>query len=183
MKVCEIYINRRGINTIEIPRQVEVVAGETLVLKFINLGHPTHVSISATNSQLYTPFIQQNLYVSDVAEYEIPIKVGPYAGVFEMEVVTGYGTKRASFKVFVAAKCEPPPQAPVKTEAPRRLAFSFDLPTIFIATGIVLYIIWLLFRLDSVVEVVILPVDAFNPIGFIMVLAGALLAWCSRRSL
>ncbi len=181
MKVCEIYINRRGINTIEVPRQVEVVAGEQLVLKFINLGHPTHVSISATNSQLYTPFIQQNLYVSDMAEYEIPIKDGPFAGVFDMEVVTGYGTKRAGFKVYVAAKCEPPPQAPVKAETPKRFAFSVDLPTGFITIGIVLYALWVLFRLGSLGESMIL-MDLLNPTGFLLVLAGALLAWYSRRS-
>jgi hypothetical protein len=176
MVVVEIYINRRGINTIEVPRQVEVVSGDTLTLKFINMGHPTHVSISATNSQLYTSFIQENLYVGDVLEYQIPMKDGPYAGVFEMEVVTGYGTKKTGFKVFVTKKCEPPHQAPPK-EKEAFSPLSNRLALAIITLGILLYVFWIFTRMDS-----LLLTDLLNGAGFVLVLGGAGLAWYYRRS-
>jgi hypothetical protein len=175
MVEVEIYINRRGINTIEVPRQVEVVSGDTLPLKFINMGHPTHVSISATNSQLYTPFIQENLYVGDILEYPIPMRDGPYAGVFEMEVVTGYGTKKTGFKVFVTKKCEPPALAPSpakEAHPPLQL-----LPPIMLSLGVLVYISWILIRMNS-----LLSTDLVNGAGFVLVLGGASLAWYYRRS-
>lgn len=176
MVVIEIYINRRGINTIEVPRQVEVISGDTLTLKFINMGHPIHVSISATNSQLYTSFIQENLYVGDVQEYQIPIKEGPYAGVFDMEVVTGYGTKKTGFKVFVTKKCEPPLPAPAKGKEPATTP-TLLFPLVVMGLGILVYLSWIFMRMDS-----LLPTDFFNGIGFILVLGGASLAWFYRRS-
>ncbi len=175
MVEVEIYINRRGINTIEVPRQVEVVSGDTLTLKFINMGHPTHVSISATNSQLYTPFIQENLYVGDILEYPIPLRDGPYAGVFEMEVVTGYGTKKTGFKVFVTKKCEPPALAPAPAkEANLPLPL---LPLIMLSLGVLVYLSWILIRMDS-----LLFTDLVNGAGFVLVLGGASLAWYYRHS-
>jgi len=179
MQVVEINLNRRGINTIEVPRQVEVVAGDTLMLKFINMGHPTHVSISAINSQLYTSFIQENLYVTDLLEYEISIKDGPFAGVFDLEVVTGYGTKKTGFKVFVSKKCEPPPQPARKKEEPAPLAFPLSLPVGAIVLGIVLYLIWILIGVTS--SSLIIP-DLFGILGFLLVLGGATLTWYSRHS-
>lgn len=177
MVVCEIYINRRGINTMEVPRQVEVVAGDTLTLKFINMGHPTHVSISATNSQMYTPFIQENLYVSDVQEYDIPIKDGPYAGVFDLEVVTGYGTKKSTFKVFVTKKCEPPPKPAQPAVRSKSLILSINASLALLAVGIVLYIAWLLLRAKE-----FQIADVLNLLGFLLVLAGVSLTWWSHRS-
>ncbi|MDD1679266.1 MAG: hypothetical protein LUO93_08830 [Methanomicrobiales archaeon] len=177
MVVVEIYINRRGINTIEVPRQIEVVSGETLVLKFINRGgHPTHVSISATNSQLYTSFIQENLYVEDVLEYPIPMKEGPYAGVFDMEVVTGYGTKKTAFKVFVTKKCETPPEAPAKEKKERSKPGRL-LPLAVMGLGVLFYLSWVFIRMNSLFET-----DLVNGIGFILVLGGAALAWYYRGS-
>ena len=177
MEVIDIYINRRGINTIEVPRQVEVAAGSTLILRFINMGHPTHVSISATNSQLYTPFIQENLYVGDMMEFEIPIRDGPYAGVFDLEVVTGYGTKKTTFKVFVTKKCEPPlQQTPAMVEeSPFRFTFSF--PVVLTVLGVLVYLVWLFARMDS-----LFLNDLLNVLGFLLVLGGSLLAWYSHRS-
>lgn len=175
MVVVEMYINRRGINTLEVPRQVEIVSGDTLVLKLINMGRPTHVSISATNSQLFTSFIQENLYVDDVLEYPIPLKEGPYAGVFDMEVVTGYGTKKTGFKVFVTRKCEPPVQSPVKeTISPP----SYRVPLMSMILGTLLYVAWIFVRMDPLV-----PADLLNGVGFLLVLGGASLIWYYRRSL
>jgi hypothetical protein len=176
MVVIEIYLNRRGINTIEVPRQVEVVSGDTLTLKFINMGHPTHVSISATNSQLYTSFIQENLYVDDLLEYPIPLKDGPYAGVFDMEVVTGYGTKKTGFKVFVTKKCEPPLPAPVRSkESPASSGNRISL--VVLGLALVLYLVWIYLKGDS-----LLPIDVINGAGFVLALGGASLAWFYRRS-
>lgn len=180
MTVCEIYINRRGINTIEVPKEVEVTAGDKLILKFINLGHPTHLSLSAMNSQQYTPFIQENLYITDILDYEIPIKDGPYAGVFDMEIITGYGTKKAIFKVNVIKKCEP--ELPKKEKQEVKKGFSFQenatlIPSTLLIIGLLFYIVWLSLR-SSIMDS---PVDALNIGGFIAILAAAFLTWYYRR--
>lgn len=175
MVICEIYINRRGINTMEVPRQVEVVAGDTLTLKFINMGHPTHVSVSATNSQMYTSFIQENLYVSDMQEYEIPIKDGPYAGVFDLEVVTGYGTKKATFKVFVTKKSEPPPKPAQPAVRSKSLILTINTSLVLLAVGIILYVAWLLIGEFEFI-------DILNLLGFLLILTGVSLTWSSHRS-
>ncbi len=180
MAAYEIHINRRGINSIEIPRQVEVQAGEELLLRFVNHGHPTHVSISALNQQLFTDFIQENLYVADELLYPIPIREGPYTGVFDMEVVTGYGTKRGGFKIFVTKKQEAPEKPEKKTEPERPSLLSLITPSLSIwlapAIGLVLLILWLLFRGS---ELGLL--DGMVIIAFFLVLAGILLAWSHRR--
>lgn len=179
MSVHEIFINRRGINSIELPRQVEVSAGGELLLRFVNKGHPTHVSISALNQQLYTDFIQENLYVPDELIYSIPIRDGPYTGVFDIEVVTGYGTKRGALKVFVTKKPEPAPEPQKKPETARTPLLSHLNLTmvqwLMLALGILLFLIWILLRPD------ISMVDTLLIIAFLLVVAGVLVAWFSRR--
>jgi len=179
MTVCEIYINRRGINTIEVPKEVEVTAGDKLILKFINLGHPTHLSISAVNSHQYTSFIQENLYISDVLDYEIPIKDGPYAGVFDMEIITGYSTKKAVLKVNVMQKCEPELPKIAKSEVKKGFSLQESpilVPGSLFVVGLLLYIMWLSLRSSAIK----FPVDALNIAGFIAVLVAVPLAWYYR---
>ncbi|MDH7593287.1 MAG: hypothetical protein QHG99_02890 [Methanomicrobiales archaeon] len=181
MSVHDIFVNRRGINSIELPRQVEMNAGGELLLRFVNKGHPTHISISALNQQLYTDFIQENLYVADEMVYSIPIKDGPYSGVFDIEVVTGYGTKRAALKVFVTKKPEPAPESQKKPEEARTPLLSHMnlamVQWLMLAFGILVFLIWILLRSDIFLSIV----DALLIIAFVLVVAGVFVAWFSQR--
>jgi hypothetical protein len=108
MAGCEIHLNRRGINTIELPAQAGVEAGKSLVLSFNNHGHPLHVSLSAMNPARFTAFTHENLFIQGETEYAIPVFADAEEGAFTLEVVTGYGRTRAGMKVFVR---KPAPEA------------------------------------------------------------------------
>lgn len=102
MDNVEIHLNRRGINSIETPPpQIEIEAGDILVLQFINHGAPLHITLQSPNSQMFTAFYHENTYVRETAELKIPIYEDAYAGFFDIEVITGYGARKANFRVFV----------------------------------------------------------------------------------
>ncbi|MDD1664213.1 MAG: hypothetical protein LUQ32_02555 [Methanomicrobiales archaeon] len=101
MAAYEIHLNRRAINSIELPAQVQADAGKTLVLSFNNHGHPLHVSLSAVNAARFTPFVHENLFVQGQTEFEIPMYEDAKEGTFSLEVVTGYGRTSCEMKVLV----------------------------------------------------------------------------------
>lgn len=101
MGTCEIHLNRRGINSIELPPQVQAEAGKNLVLSFNNHGHPLHVSLSAVNSARFTSFTHENLFIQGETEFPIPIYEDAGEGAFALDVVTGYGRTKAEMKVLV----------------------------------------------------------------------------------
>ena len=86
----EIHLNRRGINSIEVPEEVETAPGSDLTLHIINHGSPLHITLASTNSSIFTDFFHENLYVVGDAEFTIPIREGAYPGVFSVEVISGY---------------------------------------------------------------------------------------------
>ena len=101
MSACEIHLNRKAINSIELPAQVQAEAGKTLVLSFNNHGHPLHVSLSAMNPARFTSFTHENLFIQGQTEFEIPIFEDAEEGAFSIEVVTGYGRTKGEMKVIV----------------------------------------------------------------------------------
>jgi hypothetical protein len=101
MDACEIHLNRKAINSVELPAQAQAEAGKSLVLSFNNHGHPLHVSLSAMNSARFTSFTHENLFIQGETEYEIPILEGAADGAFTLEVVTGYGRTKGEMKVLV----------------------------------------------------------------------------------
>jgi len=101
MAACEIHLNRKAINSIELPAQAQAEAGKSLVLSFNNHGHPLHVSLSAMNPARFTSFTHENLFVQGETEFEIPIFGDAEEGAFTLEVVTGYGRTRGEMKVLV----------------------------------------------------------------------------------
>ncbi len=101
MGACEIHLNRKAINSIELPAQVQAEAGKSLVLSFNNHGHPLHVSLSAMNPARFTSFTHENLFIQGQTEYEIPIFEDAAEGAFSIEVVTGYGRTKCEMKVIV----------------------------------------------------------------------------------
>ena len=54
----EIYLNRTGINSIDIPREkILAEPGAGLVLKFLNRGAPIHITITSANASIFTPMV------------------------------------------------------------------------------------------------------------------------------
>ena len=62
----DIFLNRSGINSIDLPRgKIQAVTGNNLRVKFVNRGAPIHITISSANGSMYTDFFHENLYVVD----------------------------------------------------------------------------------------------------------------------
>ncbi|RXE56828.1 hypothetical protein ABH15_01330 [Methanoculleus taiwanensis] len=171
----EIHLNRRGINSIEVHPEVAVTAGSDLALEMINHGAPLHLTLSSQNSGMFTDFFHANLYVADREAFIIPIRPDSYPGFFDVAIITGYGAKRAAFRVVVhqvpPEVPEEPEELPPHPQAPAR-RIGVALPAGFlVAAGLVLYGLWLAFRLDM-----------YNYTAFLALLAGVLMLWFSRRS-
>ena len=101
MAAAEIHLNRKAINSIELPVQVQAEAGKSLVLSFNNHGHPLHVSLSALNPARFTAFTHENLFIQGETEFPIPIFEDAEEGAFTLEIVTGYGRTKGEMKVIV----------------------------------------------------------------------------------
>lgn len=97
----QIRLNRRGINSIEMPESADVEVGESLVLKIINHGAPLHLTVSAINAKRFTHFIHENLYLDDKLAVRIPILSMAPTGSFYIEIITGYGTVKEQITVNV----------------------------------------------------------------------------------
>ncbi|MBN1194009.1 MAG: hypothetical protein JXA08_01465 [Methanomicrobiaceae archaeon] len=170
--MCEIHLNRRGINSIETPPQVEVEAGGSLLVRFINDGSPVHVTLTSSNAGMFTNFYHENLYVRDILEFRIPTREDAYAGFFDIEIITGYGTKRSQCRVLVkkySEKVQPAPDSePVRIPV-QRASFPWLL-LILVAIGIIAYAGWI-----TTGEMLL------SHITFIVLLTGVYFAWYSRR--
>lgn len=171
---AEVHINRRGINSIEVPAQVEIAAGESLFLDIVNHGPPVHLTLSSDNSAPFTDFFHENLYLGDQQEFRIPVYDNAFEGSFDLAVITGYGMHRGTTRVLVdrfIKKVEPVPEAPpaeMHSPEPRR-AFPVLVVLLLLAAAIV-YGAWLIERTD------ILNYAAFTALS-----SAVLAAWLSRR--
>lgn len=175
--MSEIHLNRRGINAIEVPEEVEAAAGSDLVLRIVNHGSPLHITLASSNSSPFTGFFHENLYVDESEEFRIPIRENAYPGLFNVEVIAGYGARKAQFRVVVRERAAPEPgpaePAPGGTAVP---ALSLPpLPPVAVlapvAAGVVLYGLWLAVR-----------VDLLNAAAFAALLIGVILTWLRQRS-
>jgi hypothetical protein len=167
MVACEIHLNKRGINSVELPAQVQVEAGKNLVLSFNNHGHPLHVSLSAVNAVKFTSFVHENLFVQGQTEYEIPVFEDAKDGAFSLEVVTGYGRTKAEMKVLV----QRPPPAKVeekKEEKPAGMQLPWNLVGP-VALGLILYAMSFLPDLGILKD-----------LAFFILLAGLLIPWLQQ---
>jgi len=97
-------LNKRQINSIEVPKNAEVFVGEELVLKLKNHGSPLHVTISTVNARRYTLFLHENIYLKEDMEFKIPILSTAPTGSFQVDIITGYGIVKEFFKVTVRDK-------------------------------------------------------------------------------
>ena len=174
--MSEIHLNRRGINFIEVPEEVEATPGSDLTLHIINHGSPLHITLASTNSSLFTDFFHENLYVVGDAEFTITIREGAYPGVFSVEVISGYGARRAEFRVVVRERAAPEPEpVEVSPAAPVPAVSSgwrSSAPFILLgAVALALYGLWLTYR-----------VDLLNAAAFAALFLGVILAWLRQRS-
>ena len=168
MGACEIHLNRKAINSIELPATVQAEAGKALVLSFNNHGHPLHVSLSAMNPARFTSFTHENLFVQGQTEYRIPIFEDAEEGTFSIEVVTGYGRTKCEMRVVVR---KPLPEHVEKKEEkePERLKVPWALVAP-IAAGLLLYAA----SLASGISI-------FKDLAFFVLLAGLLLPWLQKQ--
>jgi hypothetical protein len=172
-ETCEIHLNRRGINSVEVPPQIELAPGSTLQLRLINHGSPLHVTISSPNSRMFTDFYHENIYLRDTLEYSLRILENAYAGFFDVEVITGYGTNRGVFRVFVARVIEKeitPPVPDHPPEPPRARSLMWMVPLAAVLAAALGYGAWIVSG-DII----------WNYLAFAALVVGVFTAWSARR--
>jgi len=167
MAACEIHLNRKAINSIELPAQVMAEAGKDLVLSFNNHGHPLHVSLSAMNPARFTSFTHENLFVQGETEFAIPIFGDAEEGAFVLEVVTGYGRTKGEMQIIVRKPLpEPQPEQPEEKPAGIQVPWQKAGP---ILLGILLY------------GASFLPgLGILKDLAFLVLLAALILPWLQR---
>jgi hypothetical protein len=174
MAPTEIHLNRRGINSIEAPLAAEVTAGKSLDLALVNHGHPLHLSVSAANAARFTTFMQQNLFVQGTGSLSIPLKADAPPGTFDLEVMTGYGMRKAVLQVTVTPppmRAAPEVKAPVAEPARSPILLRWAVP-VLVAAGILLYAAWWILA-QPVPDQTVLP----SVLSFLAILSAAILAW------
>lgn len=168
-KIFECYLNRSGINSIEVPReQVRADIGGKLCLKFLNRGAPVHITVTTTNAGMFTDFYHENLYVVDDIVLTIPVKKDSQPGFFDIEILAGYGATKAVIRVDVdrfsereaeARAAKPPVQQPVAHGRPHPLMVAMGI-------ALVLYASWIYTGIANL-----------NTAAFIILVVGALFTW------
>ena len=167
----EIYLNRSGINSIDIPREkVLAEPGEGLVLKFLNRGAPIHITITSSNASMFTDFFHENMYIVDEAVLSIPLRKDCGEGVFNFEILAGYGAVKAALPVSVVITQhkrlkvqEELPLQPVARGRPHLLMVTMGI-------GLILYCGWLYSGIEFL-----------NIAAFIILIVGALYTWYRQR--
>ena len=167
----EIFLNRIGINTIELPREaVSVVIGGKLRLNLVNRGAPVHVTVSSSNAGAFTDFFHENMYVVDSIILTIPIRETAREGFFDIELLTGYGVNKTALHIDVI---EP---VPVKKPGPETVPIqpvAHGRPHLLMITmglGLILYSAWLY-----------LGIEFLNIAAFITLIVGALFTWYRQQ--
>jgi hypothetical protein len=171
--VYDVFLNRSGINSIEVPKSpVQVEIGATLCLRFVNRGSPIHISVASTNSGMFSSFFHENLYIVDETLFSIPISQECHEGFFDIEIITGYGVMKASFRVEVIPakivtgikRIREPPLQPVAHGRPHPLMVTMGIALIF-------YSAWLY-----------LKIDVLNTASFLTLIIGAIYTWYRQGS-
>ncbi len=167
----EIYLNRTGINTIDIPREkVTAEPGTGLVLKFLNRGAPIHITITSSNASMFTDFFHENMYIVDEAALSIPIRKDCPEGAFDLEILAGLGAVKAVLPVSVIAPQHTRPM--VQEEYPMQ-PVAHGRPHLLMVTmgiGLVLFCAWIYTGLE-----------VLNICAFIILVVGALYTWYRQR--
>lgn len=166
-----IYLNRSGINSIDIPREkILAEPGTGLVLKFLNRGAPIHITTTSSNAGMFTDFFHENMYIVDEAVLSIPIRKDCGEGTFELDIIAGYGAVKAALPVSVVVQQhmrlkvqEEYPLQPVAHGRPHLLMVAMGI-------GLILYCGWLYS-----------DIAFLNIAAFIVLIVGALFTWYRQR--
>jgi len=177
VKNCEVNINRRGINSVDVVPSIEVAQGDDLVLKLINHGSAIHLTLSSSNSMKYTDFFHDNLYLPDIVEYRIPILDSAPPGSFNVDIITGYGVNKKSLNVvvvlpeetFVSTEEESEPGIKPKTKSGEESEFPWLIAVILIIAG-------LGFGANIVYQNIYI-----NIATFVFLVAGVIVGWLYQR--
>lgn len=177
--ICEIHLNRRQINAVDVPQTTTVDPGTDLVVRFVNHGSPIHLTLKAINASSFTDFFHANIYIPDAEDFIIPIREYAPSGEFSLQVIVGYGTKRAETAITV----QRPEIEETFTESPdlpdlnggrggaHPLSPGGILPVaLTIALSLLLYTLW--FMEGEIV---------YNYIAYILLFLGVIAAWFSNR--
>jgi len=163
----DIHLNRSGINSIDLPKEViSAEIGSTLYLHFLNRGAPIHITGSSSNASMYTDFFHENLYVVDESILAIPIKKESHEGFFDIEIIAGYGIVKTTMRVKVI-----PPQRirpVVQEEFPLQPVAQGRPHLLMVMMGIalILYSAWLTTKIEFL-----------NIASFLFLIVGALYTW------
>jgi hypothetical protein len=167
----DIYLNRSGINSIDLPRgKIQAITGNNLRVKFVNRGAPVHITISSANAGMYTDFFHQNMYVVDELELTIPIYSDIQEGFFDLEIIAGYGVMKATARVDVI---HPPQKKPIILEESPIQPVSRGRPhllMVMMGIALILYTAWLY-----------TANELLNIASFITLIVGALYIWYRQR--
>ncbi|MDO9326614.1 MAG: hypothetical protein Q7T80_16815 [Methanoregula sp.] len=167
----EIYLNRSGINSIDLPRgRIQAVTGNNLRVKFVNRGAPIHITISSANASMYTDFFHENMYVVDESVLIIPIYSDISEGFFDLEIIAGYGVMKTTARVDVI---HPPQKKPIILEESPVQPVSRGRPhllMVMMGIALILYTAWL----NTAIELL-------NIASFLTLIVGALYIWYRQR--
>ena len=105
----EVHLNRSGINSIDLPRE-KIVAeiGGSLRMRFLNRGAPIHITITSPNAGMYSDFFHENMYVVDESVLTLPVRKECQEGLFDLEIISGYGGMKSQLQVTVDPTAKPP---------------------------------------------------------------------------
>jgi hypothetical protein len=168
----EFYLNRLGINLIEVPKEnIWAEIGGNLRIIFKNRGAPTHVTISSPNSGMYTDFFHENMYVVDETVLLIPLRKDCQEGFFDLQIATGYGGIKTSVRVDVIQEVTPQKKA-VKEEFPLHPVAHGRPHLLMIMMGIAL----ILYSASLYTKI-----EFLNTASFIILIVGVLYTWYRQQ--
>jgi len=164
----EIFLNRSGINSIEVPGDhIHAQIGTTLFLIFVNRGAPIHITATASNAGMFTDFFHENLYIVDEIILPVPIKKECRSGFFDVEIIAGYGVMKASLRVDVDSLVGHHAQARVKEVPIQPVAHGRPhFLMVMMGIALILYATWLY-----------TGTAVLNTAAFVLLIIGALYTW------
>jgi hypothetical protein len=167
----EIYLNRSGINSIDLPRgNIQAVTGNNLRVKFINRGAPIHITVTSANANMFTDFFHENMYVVDESVLTIPLYSDIQDGFFNLEIIAGYGVMKTTARVDVI---HPPQKKPVILEESPVQPVARGRPhflMVMMGIALIFYTAWLY-----------TTIELLNISAFILLIVGALYTWYLQR--
>jgi len=167
----EVHLNRSGINSIDLPRE-KIVAeiGGSLRMRFLNRGAPIHITITSPNAGMYSDFFHENMYVVDESVLTLPVRKECQEGLFDLEIISGYGGMKSQLQVAVI---QPQSHLPVAQEEFPLQPVACGRPhllMIMMGIALIMYSTWLYTNIEFL-----------NIASFITLIVGVLYTWYRQQ--